>query len=72
MDQQSQRESSVDLSQRSLLIETPVEKEPPKKLGFSEMQQLIQRKREWSKNINIYQLHNGVFRSKISDEELKR
>ena len=32
----------------------------------------MQRKKDWSKNISTYQLINGLFRPKISEEELLR
>jgi hypothetical protein len=33
---------------------------------------MMQRKKDWSKNISTYQLINGLFRPKISEEELLR
>lgn len=32
----------------------------------------MQRKREWGRGISIYQLQNGLFRPKVSDDEMKR
>jgi hypothetical protein len=32
----------------------------------------MQRKREWGRGISIYQLQNGIFRPKVSDDEMKR
>jgi hypothetical protein len=37
-----------------------------------EIHQMMQRKKDWSKNIATYQLINGIFRPKISEEELLR
>jgi hypothetical protein len=70
-DRRSELDKSVDLSQRTPLIETP-QKEAPKKLAFSEIQHLMQRKREWGRGISIYQLQNGIFRPKVSEDEMKR
>jgi hypothetical protein len=69
----------VDLSQHAPLIQPSKSEEGSvkgargaKRLTIMELHQMMQRKKDWSKNIATYQLIDGHFRPKISDEELKR
>lgn len=69
---------SVDISQRAPLITSKsvdtqdTKVKSPQKMQVLDYHTIMQRRKEWSRGIQTYQLSGGKFRNRISDEELKR